>query len=253
MIEDLERQLVASVPFVATDLKGATNLLIRLSQDGSGHHLHLANAYTTVLASTNAQYARVLQDEAVVFPDGRPISWVSAVRRHRPRLKTVPGPDLFEEVMSAGIKYGLRHYLLGSTPAVLRDLEKNLNRKYVGLDIVGTSSPPFRTLTSDELVTQTKEIVSSGAQVVWVGLGTPKQDFEVKRLAQETKCVCVAVGAAFDFSSGHIARAPKWVSTIGMEWLFRFAKEPHRLWRRYMFGNLRFIWLVIAQRDSHRK
>lgn len=243
-----DRQIVASVPFIVTTLEEASRLIVSISQENRGRHVHLANAYTTVLAATNSQYGKILRGEAIVFPDGRPISWISALHRHRPRLRTVPGPDLFESVMREGLDTRVRHFLLGSTPIVLDDLEESLRSRYEGLEISGTYSPPFRALTPGERKHQSELITKSNAHIVWVGLGTPKQDFEVRKLAEETNLVCIAVGAAFDFSSNNLVRAPRWMSSVGLEWAFRLAKEPRRLWRRYIFGNAKFLWIVFGAR-----
>lgn len=245
---NIENQLLASIPFAVSSLQDATQTIIELSGEGKPAHVHFANAYTIVLAEKDDEYAEILRKGALVFPDGKPLSWISALRGHRPRLRTVPGPDLFESVMEGGVPYGLRHYLLGSTEEVIIDLERSLTSRYPGLAIVGTYSPPFRELTAIERARQAADIKRSDAQIVWVGLGTPKQDFEVRKLAIETGRICVAVGAAFDFSSNHLGRAPRWTSALGFEWLFRLVKEPRRLWRRYIPGNLRFLRLVLSGR-----
>ena len=107
--------------------------------------------------------------------------------------------------------------------------------------IVGVESPPFRVLSADELAQQDDRVLSSGADIVWVGLGTPKQDIESERLAAALPIVAVAVGAAFDFTAGTLQEAPAWMKSVGLEWFYRLIKEPRRLWKRYVFGNLRFL------------
>jgi N-acetylglucosaminyldiphosphoundecaprenol N-acetyl-beta-D-mannosaminyltransferase len=124
---------------------------------------------------------------------------------------------------------------------VLSALEAELCRRFPKAAIVGAVSPPFRALTEEETAEQTARIVDSKAQVVWVGLGTPKQDWESARLAVDIPAVFIAVGAAFDFVAGEKKQAPMWMQRNGLEWLFRLAVEPRRLWRRYLFGNARFL------------
>ncbi|GAA5193163.1 hypothetical protein GCM10023346_17170 [Arthrobacter gyeryongensis] len=143
--------------------------------------------------------------------------------------------------MDIGRNSNVKHFLLGSTNDTLRKLNEELTSRYPGIEIVGQLSPPFRDQSPSELAAQDKFISDSEAQIVWVGLGTPKQDFEVLRLANRLPVVAVAVGAAFDFVAGTKKEAPVWIRKIGFEWLFRLLSEPRRLWRRYLFGNFEFL------------
>jgi N-acetylglucosaminyldiphosphoundecaprenol N-acetyl-beta-D-mannosaminyltransferase len=159
----------------------------------------------------------------------------------------VYGPDLFLDVFARGQDVGLRHYLLGSTPEVLDALQRELRRRFPLARIAGACSPPFRPLSPGELHDQQQDILASGADIVWVGLGTPKQDVHAAELASSLPVVCAAVGAAFDFVAGHKPQAPGWMRRGGLEWTFRLGCEPRRLWRRYLFGNARFVWGVARQ------
>jgi N-acetylglucosaminyldiphosphoundecaprenol N-acetyl-beta-D-mannosaminyltransferase len=120
-----------------------------------------------------------------------------------------------------------------------------LNELYPGIEIVGTYSPPFRALSDEEFADQDRMITESGAEIVWVGLGTPKQDVECKRMAASIPVTAVAVGAAFDFTAGTLETAPAWMRKAGIEWLHRLSSEPKRLWKRYLFGNTRFLYSAI--------
>lgn len=254
-VQEIERELalgrpmIGSLSFMAKDPDQAAGFVSRLAksaeQIGIGFHVHLANAYTVALADKEPTFRSVLSGDSINFADGKPIALISKALRHQPALHQVRGPELFENVMSHGRADDVKHFLLGSTPAVLEALESALLSRYVGLNIVGKESPPFRVLSAEETAEQDRRIRESGAEIVWVGLGTPKQDVEAKRLAGRMPIVAVAVGAAFDFSAGTLAVAPVWVRKIGLEWLHRLAKEPKRLWRRYFFGNARFILSVV--------
>ncbi|WP_373427706.1 WecB/TagA/CpsF family glycosyltransferase [Arthrobacter sp. B2I5] len=204
-------------------------------------HVHLANAYSIALADKSPDYRNVLAEPARNFPDGKPVSWISLLSGHSPALTQIRGPQLFLDTFDLGRRSGTKHFLLGSTPEVLRALEDNLRLRFPGVLIVGAESPPFRPLTDPELMQQDKRISESHADVVWVGLGTPKQDYEARRLAESLPIVAVAVGAAFDFAAGTAREAPTWMTACGLEWAFRLACEPRRLWRRYLFGNVRFL------------
>lgn len=213
--------------------------------DESGIDVHLLNAYSLALADKEVGYRSVLTQSAANFPDGRPIAVLT--RFSRTRLRQVRGPQLFNDVMDIGRDVELRHFLLGSTDAVLRALRTELEERYPGVKIVGILSPPFRPLDAEEIVNQDLQIRESGAQIVWVGLGTPKQDWEAQRHARASGILSVAVGAAFDFVAGTIREAPPWASKLGVEWIFRLMSEPRRLWRRYLFGNARFLRSAVVR------
>lgn len=242
-------QRAAGLCFVARDPRQAAIDLVTAAVEPSrtqGEHVHLANAYSVSLASTDPAVAQVLEHpHGWLLPDGKPITWVSAIRRDPRRLRQVRGPQFMVDVVDMGRPLQLRHYLLGGSPAVLDQLQANLERDYPGIVVVGAESPPFRPPTRAELIARDERIRASGAQIVWVGLGTPKQDFEADRIAASLPVVAVAVGAAFDYAAGTLSPAPRWVRAIGFEWMWRFASEPRRLWRRYTVGNLRFLRAVI--------
>jgi N-acetylglucosaminyldiphosphoundecaprenol N-acetyl-beta-D-mannosaminyltransferase len=176
------------------------------------------------------------------------VAWMSRLLHRSPHLEQVRGPEFFRDVFRVAEPRDVRHYLLGSTPDVLEKLVSNLKRDFPHAAIVGSHSPPFRSMTQEELAAQDQAIKSSGANVVWVGLGTPKQDIEVARLASSLPVVAIAIGAAFDFSAGTKREAPSWLSPLGLEWTFRLLTEPRRLWKRYLFGNIGFVSACIEQK-----
>lgn len=211
----------------------------------TGLGVHLVNAYTVALAARDANYSNVLAQSSANLPDGKPLSWISNARGRR--LWQVRGPSLFGHVMDLGRETGIKHFLLGSTDETLEKLNYELKKRYPGIQIVGQFSPPFRDVTPTEIAVQDQTISDSKAQIVWVGLGTPKQDFEVLRLTKALPVVAIAVGAAFDFVAGTKNEAPTWMRKVGLEWLFRLLSEPKRLWRRYLFGNIEFLWAILRK------
>ncbi|MET8326493.1 WecB/TagA/CpsF family glycosyltransferase [Streptomyces sp. NPDC005181] len=234
--------LCAGVPVVATTPDDASAALVRLALRGEGADVHLCNAYTLALADRDPRLHRTLRAATLNFPDGQGVVWANRlVHRNVPPMR-VYGPDLFLDVFRTGQEAGLRHYLLGSTPEVLEALGAELRARFPAARIVGSEAPPFRELTAGERQEQLDRIRSSRAHIVWLGLGTPKQDHEAARLAAAHPAVYVAVGAAFDFVSGNKAQAPLWMQRGGLEWLFRLCSEPRRLWRRVLWGHPRFIW-----------
>jgi N-acetylglucosaminyldiphosphoundecaprenol N-acetyl-beta-D-mannosaminyltransferase len=243
MSETFATRQVAGIPIVMTNSTDAAIWICGEAQSkrGAGIDVHLANAYTVALAESDASFRESLVG-GVVFPDGKPLAWLTRFSR-RP-LGQVRGPGLFGDVLSLGREHGLKHFLLGTTDATLELLQKQIESRFPGVQIAGKFSPPFRELTAAELEEQDNLIKSSGADVVWVGLGTPKQDHEVRRLAKALPIVAIAVGAAFDFYAGTKKEAPKWMTDSGTEWIFRFGSEPRRLWKRYLLGNVIFLFAV---------
>jgi N-acetylglucosaminyldiphosphoundecaprenol N-acetyl-beta-D-mannosaminyltransferase len=211
--------------------------------------IHLCNAYTLALADERADLADALKDQAANLPDGMPLVWWA--RRHGASdAERVYGPDLMEAVFDAGRASDLTHYLYGSTPEVLVSLQTAIEARWPGARIVGTESPPFRELTDDELAESVRSAETAGARVVWVGMGTPKQDLLVHRMAAQSDLTFVAIGAAFDFIGGTKQQAPRWVMKIGMEWFYRLVTEPRRLWKRYLVYNAKFLRLLWRSRGS---
>jgi len=241
-----EIRSIGGLEFQSTDPNAAAKYLVGLAHTRSGIHVHLANAYTIALADHDDHY-RQLINQGVVFADGKPITWFSRLARQSPQVRQVRGPQFFLDVLDIGRPSGVRHFLLGSTDELLERMRARLAEQFEGVEIVGWYSPPFRPLTAEEIAHQDALIRGSGADIVWVGLGTPKQDIEAARVALSTARPAVAVGAAFDFAAGTRRVAPNWVQRAGLEWLFRLASEPRRLWRRYVFGNVQFVWAVLRR------
>lgn len=230
------------INFVSTSPGPAVDWLCRSAMSESGGHVHLLNAYSVVMAHSLPDFRLSVSGEAVNFPDGKPISVLAG--RHPVRLRQVRGPGLFEMAMDQGRKHSVRHFLLGASPETLDLLRLELLRRFPGVSIVGAISPPFRALSIEERLEQDALIRESGASIVWVGLGTPKQDIEAERLAKSTGKLVVAIGAAFDFSAGTKKTAPEWMGQAGLEWLYRLVQEPRRLWKRYILGNIQFLVIV---------
>jgi len=215
----------------------------------------LVNSYTFALSDTDNAYMSLLAQSGVNLPDGRPL--VVALNRLRldrsgQPFEQVRGPSFFVRCLDEGRAQGVRHFFLGGSPELLETLKDCVDRRFPGVHIVGMISPPFRQLTDAERTEQDVEISASGAHVVWVGLGTPKQDFEAQRIYEECGVTTAAVGAAFDFVAGTKPEAPNWLRQLGLEWVFRLLSEPRRLWRRYLFGNTRFLMLVLREARGRR-
>jgi N-acetylglucosaminyldiphosphoundecaprenol N-acetyl-beta-D-mannosaminyltransferase len=190
---------------------------------------------------------KAVLDTTLAVPDGQPLVWALHLLGHR-RATRVYGPDLMKHWCERAARSGTPTYLYGGRDDAARELlERRLNERYPGLRIAGGCSYAFRALgepllTPDERERLIADIDSSGAQVVWVGTGQPRQELwmsEMRPLLQAP--VLAGVGAAFDFHAGLVSQAPPWMGRHGLEWLYRLSREPRRLWRRYLLGNPRFV------------
>jgi N-acetylglucosaminyldiphosphoundecaprenol N-acetyl-beta-D-mannosaminyltransferase len=191
---------------------------------------------------------KAINNAGMATPDGMPLVWL-ANRNSDHQVERVYGPDLMLAVCESSVERGYRHFLYGGAAGVPELLSKELQSRFPGLEIVGEYSPPFRDLTLEEEELIINMINQANPDVIWVGLGTPKQDlWMAKHRSSLSAPVIIAVGAAFDFHTKRIAQAPEWMQRSGLEWLFRFSQEPSRLWHRYLVYNPLFILRVIEQR-----
>jgi N-acetylglucosaminyldiphosphoundecaprenol N-acetyl-beta-D-mannosaminyltransferase len=206
------------------------------SRYGVARGAHLCNSYTLALAVGDPEYRSLLNIGDLNFADGHYVAMVGRWRGQADLTERVYGPTLMLRTMDRGREVGLRHYLYGTTPDTVTRLASTLSAMYPGLDIVGLEAPPFRNLDEDEEAALAERIEAAKPDILWVGVGTPRQDEFVARHRTRFGCTVVPVGAAFDFNSGTKRAAPRFVQRMGIEWLYRFAQEPRRLWRRYLIG-----------------
>lgn len=191
-----------------------------------------------------------LNNFTIVTPDGQPVRWaLNILRQPDEEILTdrVYGPTLMLRVCEKAAAEGISIFLYGSQESVLINLQQNLKNKYPNLQIAGVISPPFRPLTAEEDAQYTKEILESGAGIVFVGLGCPRQEKWAFEHGDRLNCAILCVGAAFDFHAGNIAQAPSWMQRAGLEWFFRLTKEPVRLWKRYVILNPLYVILLFLQ------
>jgi N-acetylglucosaminyldiphosphoundecaprenol N-acetyl-beta-D-mannosaminyltransferase len=232
---------VLGVEYYIGDLHSATAVVLDRVRSGVGGYSCLCGVHGIVTAQHSDAMMASLGDAWLNFPDGAPVAWLMR-RFGARRARRIAGPDLMPLVIEGGQDAGIRHFLFGSTPDVLERLERQLVERYPGAIIAGAISPPFRQLSDEENTRIAREIVQSGADIVWVGLGLPKQDEWLNRSAALfSPAVGLGVGAAFDFLAGTKPRAPKWVQDAGLEWLHRLLSEPRRLARRYAATNTEFV------------
>ena len=189
----------------------------------------------------------------MVVPDGQPVRW-ALNSFYKVKLKDrVAGPILTDFVLSKANYNSLSIYLYGSTSATLEKMKEVIRRKYPNITISGTHADRFREATAEEDAQDTKKINESGAHIVLVGRGCPRQEKWVANHLGLINAPMLAIGAAFDFIAGNIVLAPKWIQDIGMEWLYRLVQEPKKLWKRYLTTNTHFIYLFILCKTGIRK
>ncbi|MDJ0924326.1 MAG: WecB/TagA/CpsF family glycosyltransferase [Acidimicrobiia bacterium] len=207
----------------------------------------VCNVHSVMSARRDEQLVQAIADAEIATPDGVPIVWAlrALVRREQER---VYGPELMQRAFVQSDELGWAHYLYGSTPETLSELEAAVRKMAPSANIVGSFSPPFREMDAAETSAALAAIRESGADVVWVGLGMPKQELWMQSIRSELPGVALlGVGAAFDFLAGTKKQAPAWMQKAGLEWLFRLIQEPRRLWRRYIWNNPAYVFLLTMQ------
>jgi N-acetylglucosaminyldiphosphoundecaprenol N-acetyl-beta-D-mannosaminyltransferase len=218
------------------------------------HHYICITGVHGVMESQKDERLRAIHNQAgLVTPDGMPLAWIARLRGYS-NVGRVYGPDLMLEICQMSLSQNWTHYFYGGAPGVPEKLCQHLNARFQGLQVAGCFSPPYRQLTECEDEAIIQQINECAPDIVWVGLGSPKQEYWMANHEGKIKAaVMIGVGAAFDFHSGMKKQAPIWMRRIGFEWLFRLATEPRRLWRRYLVNNPTFIGLLILQELGLRK
>ena len=197
----------------------------------------ITNVHAVMDARRDPELRAALDAADITTPDGMPIAW--ALRSMgNPDQERVNGAKVTTTMLEAGTTRGWRHYFYGSTDETLELLQRAIKEQFDGVEIAGVMSPPFRQLSDDEEAAIADQIMATNPDFVWVGLGMPKQEKWMHRNRDRYPGVAlVGIGAAFDFIAGTKPEAPAWMQKAGLEWLFRLASEPRRLWRRYIFNN----------------
>lgn len=240
---------VCGVAIAAVTPERAATLIVEAGAARQHLQVHLCNAYTLSLVDRDPELLEALRDADLNLPDGTPVAWL--LRRHGAD-GPVRGPGLVAAVATAGVPHGLRHFLWGGGPGVADEVRDRLLDLDSAIVVAGTETPPYHDLSDDELADLARRVEEGGTNVLWIGLGTPRQDHLVARIGPLVSCPVVPVGAAFDFLAGRKPEAPSRLRGSGLEWVHRFASEPRRLWRRYLIGNPRFLLSALRHRTRER-
>lgn len=219
--------------------------VIRHIKELSGKYICFSNVHTSVMGKENLEYRDILNGSAFVFPDGTPIATLQQKAGYI-GAERVAGPDFMEKMFRNTMDGSLSHYFYGSTWETLDALSNNLKEKYPGLVIKGMYSPAFRELSDEEDAADVERINAANADIVWIGLGAPKQEKWMNAHKDKINGVMMGVGAGFNFHAGNIKRAPLWIQKIGFEWLYRLFQDPNRLFRRYLVTNIKFVMYLVV-------
>ncbi len=230
----------------ATDYPGATAQILDWARAGESRGVCFATAHMVIEAHDDAALCAAVNRCDLITPDGMPLVW-GLRRLGVPDATRVYGPDLSVWALEGAAREGIPVGFYGASPEVLERLVLAAERRFPALRVVFAESPPFRALTPEEDAGAVERIDRSGARILFVGLGCPRQEQWVSAHLGRVRAVMLAVGAAFDFLAGSKPQAPRWMQRAGLEWLFRLASEPRRLWRRYLVGGPRFVALFARQ------
>ena len=241
------------VPVSATHYGEVVDTCIALAKAGKGGTVQFMSAHGLVLSSHDAKFKQAASDFTITCTDGMPVRWAMN-RFHDAELPDrVYGPETTWRLLEAAEREGVSVYFWGGTDETLAQLLGKVKASFPELEIAGSEAPPFRPLSDEEHDEVARRVNDSGAGLMFVGIGCPKQEYFCDRHKTDIDAVMLAVGAAFDFHAGAKRQAPKFMQDRGLEWLFRLATEPRRLWRRYLGTNSRFLLLWAKREMSGKK
>ncbi len=244
---------VLGVAVSGINLESTKTLILQALAAGRKGYICVTGVHGVSEARKDPAFRRILNSAFLNTPDGMPLVWLG---KHHcgPEVNRVYGPDLMIEICSATENTSYGHYFFGGAPGVAETLGKELKKRFSGIEIAGFYTPPFRPLNTaeeEELINRVRE---ARPAIVWVGLSTPKQErFMAAYLDKLDTTLMLGVGAAFDFHTGRVRQAPKWIQRSGFEWFYRLCQEPKRLWKRYLTNNPRFLLKIALQTTGLKK
>lgn len=240
------RFCIFDVPISAIDISSAVNRIASWIERREARYVCVADVHNVMLAQESPELMSALRGADMITPDGQPLAWLGKWLDHD--VSRVCGPDLLTAVCQRSVAEGWRHYFYGGAEGVAEELAARLSTLHDGLIIAGFDSPPFRPLTDHEKAITVAKIMATKPDIVWVGLGSPKQVLWMhEHVHLLPNSILIGVGAAFDFHTGRVRRAPRLMRENGLEWLHRLISEPRRLWRRYLLLAPRFMMKCLGE------
>ncbi len=235
---------ILGTPLAVTDYAQAAALASAWANEPRVRAIAAANTHMVAFARRDSGFAATLSHFDLILPDGMPLVWTMN-RRGAGLADRVYGPTMMLHTLE---QPGLRHFFLGGTEPLLQSLAARLCERFPRLEIAGSYAPPFGVWSPEENARIIEKIAASGANVIWVGIGCPKQErWIAEHKAELPNGVYFAIGAAFAFHAGTVSQAPAWMQSHGLEWIYRFAMEPRRLWKRYVVYNTLFLWYLLLE------
>lgn len=249
----MQRVNVLGVGVSAIDMEAALRAIEGWIERREPRYVTITGVHGIMESQRDEELRRIHNRAGLVTPDGMPLVWVSRLAGRR-EVRRVYGPHLMLALCARSLEKGYRHYLYGGGEGVPERLAERLGARFPGLRIVGSFSPPFRSLTPEEDADVVERINTARPDIVWVGLSTPKQErWMAAHRGRLEAPVLIGVGAAFDFHAGLKRQAPRWVQQSGLEWMFRLGTEPRRLWKRYLRNNPLFVYSIVLQATGIRR
>ncbi|WP_200894647.1 WecB/TagA/CpsF family glycosyltransferase [Bacillus alveayuensis] len=250
----MKRQDILGLKVDPITFEEITNKVISWANSNQSKYICFANVHMVMESYDSPNFRKIVNEADIVSPDGMPLVWMLKVKGFKGQNR-VSGPETTIRICKEAANKGIPVGFYGSSEEVLEKLTANLIKMFPSLKVACAISPPYRELTEKEDYEYTKLINSSGARVLFVGLGCPKQEKWMNIHKDKINAVMLGVGAAFDFHAGSIKVAPKWMQNLGLEWFYRLLQDPRRLWKRYAKHNPRFIILGLIQlfREAFQK
>ncbi len=249
----IQRTSVLGVGISAVNPASAAQQVLVWVREGTKHYVAVTGVHGVMEAQRDPTFQAILNEAGMTVPDGMPLVWLSKLAGHH-SVARVFGPDFMRLLGRHFGEIGARFYYYGGADGVADALAKDMEARFPGLKTAGVYSPPFRDLTGAEEDEVARAINSAKPDVVWVGLSTPKQERWMAKFRPLLNApALVGVGAAFDYNTGALKRAPAWMQHCGMEWSYRIFQDPRRLWRRYAKNNPLFIYYLTRQKLRLKK
>jgi N-acetylglucosaminyldiphosphoundecaprenol N-acetyl-beta-D-mannosaminyltransferase len=249
----IKRVNVLGVGLSVLNLSTALEAIAAAVRERRKGYICVTGVHGVMEAQADAGFKKILNDAFLCTPDGMPMVWAGKLDGHA-EMSRVYGPDLMLEVCAWSETSGAKHFFYGGAEGVAELLAKKLKNKFPKLHVAGTYTPPFRALNETELKALQEKVSATRPDFFWVGLSTPKQEkFMAEFLPKLDATLMLGVGAAFDFHSGRVSQAPRWMQRSGLEWLYRLGSEPRRLWKRYLRNNPLFVLNFFLQKTGLKK
>ena len=249
----MKRVNVLGVGISVLNLSSALEAIAAAVRERRKGYICVTGVHGVMEAQADAGFKKILNDAFLCTPDGMPMVWAGKLASHA-EMRRVYGPDLMLDVCAWSETSGAKHFFYGGADGVAELLAKKLQGKFPKLQVVGTYTPPFRALNAAEVQALQEKVSATRPDFFWVGLSTPKQEkFMAEFLPKLDATLMLGVGAAFDFHSGRVSQAPRWMQRSGLEWLYRLSSEPRRLWKRYLRNNPLFVLNFLLQKTGLKK